>query len=146
MDTKANTGGGKKLNIHSLCSETYSNTFPVLCVCYRRVCLIHKRRRHTQVYDLKVEKMNINHFYKKRFETPPSFKLCLKNVPMVNFNIASANLAKRTRANGTKPLLSFYIVAPGLAEAKRGESSGLLRRPPWIHPGPVLSIYSVGAQ
>lgn len=39
MDTKANTGGGKKLNIHSLCSETSAATPPPFCVCVTDVCV-----------------------------------------------------------------------------------------------------------
>ena len=42
MDTKANTGGGKKLNICSLCSEALAATPPLfcaVCVCYIRVCV-----------------------------------------------------------------------------------------------------------
>lgn len=66
VDTKANTEveGRKKLNMYSLCPET-SVAIPPL---FHHVCVTHTHdsiHTQTQVYNLKFEKMSINHFYRK---------------------------------------------------------------------------------
>lgn len=62
---------------------------------------------HTHGHSLKCEKMNINHCYGKMLQAAPSLKMCVETGPTLKFNIASANLAKETRANDTEPLLSL---------------------------------------
>lgn len=74
-------------------------------------------------------------------ETPPSFKLGLKNVLTVKFNIASDNLAKRTRAHGTKPLLSLYSGIQGLAELQEVKVQGFFAGLRGTCRAPALSIY-----
>lgn len=86
------------------------------CLLFCGTCVLRVRAPDAQtqastrahVHSLRFEKMNINHFYGGMLQAPPPLKMCMETVPTLKFNIVSANLAKKTRADDTKPLLSFY--------------------------------------